>query len=570
MKTPLKIFPLAFALLYAATSGGQEIDPQVRVSRDYEANIINMVKPVPDYRVNDSIYRFDIKFDYALSSIRYEDMYEFTPLPFLEIPEDRKGTIPVFYSRIGFSYPTNPYGEIYFRPDLKTEKTDLLIYGKHNSFWHKINGKIADYMDNSAGILVRHAWKTGNLFFKTGYTGGYNTFYGFTGSGYDIFSDQFASRSFMKDNMSAENHGVSSIFGISSSNTEKTAVDYKVNISHRYMHVSPSISLPGHEATYPEMDENHLRVNGLLGATFASHHKIHVGYDMEMEFYGNGNTYCLLQLNPEYRYEHDRWRLNLGLGISVPFEDAAPGEKLGGSRQIFFPDIEISFQAIRKALVVYVHATGGDKMLDYAKLSDTYRWITPACSVPSISTERINGKIGITGTASDVFSYNLYGEYSKINDGVYLMGDGNISSLQNIMHQNYDRIGAGLEMAGRIKNVTLGADFKYNYYFGDTPYMQVPFSMILYGKYSWKDRIVARVDVGYRSGTQACYYTDNGIRTDARIKGFVDVGINLAYMINQNLTVFIEGNNLTNSTQQYIYGYDLPGINFGAGLFIKF
>ena len=113
-------------------------------------------------------------------------------------------------------------------------------------------------------------------------------------------------------------------------------------------------------------------------------------------------------------------------------------------------------------------------------------------------------------------------------------------------------------------------DFKYNYYFGDTPYMQVPFSMLLYGQYSWKDRIVARVDVGYRSGTQACYYTDNGIRTDARIKGFVDVGINLAYMINHNLTVFIEGNNLTNSTQQYIYGYDLPGINFGAGLFIKF
>lgn len=571
----ITIMSAALALTFANQAGAQQkIDPTVEVRRNYDANMMNITKPESDYRVNDSLYRFNIDFTYSTSANRYEDLYEFTPLPFLEVDNSRTETLPVFFARVGFMYPVNPIADIYLQPEIKNGKTKLLLFGNHNSLWTTIDGHVADMMDNRAGISLVHSWKKGNLNFSTDYRGAYRTFYGFTPGYIGESAGDFSasSRSFMKDNLSYDMHSANVHLGVESSHADRLSFDYAVKADYSYRYYTPRVFTRG--KAYGNVGENDISLYGLIGPTFAKYHKIHINYRADAVIYGNSSTFGLITLNPEYRYEKDRWLFNFGANISIPFHDALPDSRPTGKRQVFFPDVRISFQALKKYIILYAEATGGDRLNSLSTLEDEYRWIVPEYITPSITTENIAAKFGLTGTSDDLFSYNLYADFSMISNGTYVIGNREATSLLYTAHQDYSRVGAGLEMLCNINNIGMGAELKYNYFLtesGNNPYLESPLTFSVFGRYNWRDRITARIHVDYRNKTNACANDPlTGTLRDVQINGFVNIGIYLSYAINKNLSVFLSGENLLNSRQQYIYGYRLPGINFGAGLYVKF
>ena len=568
------ILAISFAVFFPARSESQTIDPTVEVKRDYDASMMNIRKPVLDTHVNDSLYRFRINFDYSTNLRHHDDLYEFSPLPFLELDNGMKESRPVFFSRLGFSIPTSPTAQLFYQPRLKNERTGLLLYGQHKSLWTKINGVAADDMDNNAGILTVHSWKTGHFFFKAEYNGAHRTYYGFNDK--TLVADKpLDQRKFMKDNLSSDVHNMDLITGVKSANTRSNAFDYEFNLNYSFTGICPRIEpvMPVIPQRPDNLQEHYGRFYGLIGPTFAGHHKIHINYDLELMNYSNSCTYGMVNLNPKYRYERNRWAFDLGVNISFPFS-SVPDEnfRLKGRKQLIFPDASVSFTAVKKSLIIYADASGKDNLTRLYDLHREYRWVSPEFMVPGINTEALKVNLGIKGSVKETFTYNIYAGYGITDNAPTLINKAGITSLTEVIYQSYNCFSAGAEMIFKIKNMDAGISAAYYGYHNagtERPFLKTPFEAKLYGRYNWRDRILVRADLEYRHETTAGYMNGTTLMT-TELGSFINLGINISYMLNENFSIFIEGKNLTDSKQEYVYGYTLPGINFGAGISIRF
>ena len=54
------------------------------------------------------------------------------------------------------------------------------------------------------------------------------------------------------------------------------------------------------------------------------------------------------------------------------------------------------------------------------------------------------------------------------------------------------------------------------------------------------------------------------------VPSIVDLDMNVNYLINKNLSVFVKAGNLLNQRNQYMPLYLEPGINLGGGICINF
>ena len=548
-----------------ASLKAQEIDPTVEVRRDYEASLMNITKPKLETLVNDSLYRFNLNFYYTTNSKPYKDLYEFSPIPFFEVSDVGSERLPIFFADFGFSYPTNPYASIYFQPVSKNMKNNFILYGSHDSEWKRLDGAVADLMDNQLGFALRHSWKKGELTFDARYDGDYKTYYGF----YDrtgLENMALDSREFMSENFASYRNGASALLDVRSSHTDETSFDYDFLLKYRFTDIIPEI------IGYNGLRSHDFAFSGFVGPTFARRHKIQIGFNSETSLYGNGCIYGLAEVKPTYKLNLKRWRFDLGLKVSIPYSGKQEeSERLGGKRQIVFPDVHISVQAIRKAMLIYTEVTGGDRLNSISALTRQIRWIHPQYDVPSISTETVKAALGFKGSFKDRFWYNIYADYGILNNQLAVVNDASIIALLDPVYQNYSYAGAGLELRYRNRFLEFGLDARYRYFhhYENLPLLESPLKLGFHGEYTWRDRISARIDMGYEHDRTAAYRKGNET-VYGQLDGFFNLGIYVSYRFSPYATLYIQGDNITNSKQYEFWGYRKKGINFGLGMYIKF
>ena len=79
MKNNISYLFVAVASFMAFSASAQNLDPTVEVSRDYEGKLLVVHKPILEMAVPDSVYRFDLDFDYSVTDTPYKGAYEFVP-----------------------------------------------------------------------------------------------------------------------------------------------------------------------------------------------------------------------------------------------------------------------------------------------------------------------------------------------------------------------------------------------------------------------------------------------------------------------------------------------------------
>ena len=73
------IISVSALFAFAAALMGQNLDPTVEVSRVYEGKLVDVHKPAIEMAVPDTIYKFDLDFDYWVFDNPYKGSYEFKP-----------------------------------------------------------------------------------------------------------------------------------------------------------------------------------------------------------------------------------------------------------------------------------------------------------------------------------------------------------------------------------------------------------------------------------------------------------------------------------------------------------
>lgn len=601
-----------FFMVFAAICGAfcsstiqaqQKIDPTVEVKKDFEGKMLEIYKGKLDTFIDDSLTSFNIKFDYSIFDKPYRDMYEFNPLPSARIHSPVTEKYPVFFAKIGMGYPLNPNAAIYYQPSLirKNRKggeqpvsnNTLLLKGNYDAFWGKIplvrtngetfktekgiNKAAADHSTMGLGADFRHIWRGGEFKIGVDFSSNYYTYYGFEDTYVQpdpLFFEN--SKNMRKYNSHTfNNFGIN--FTIGSVDAKGKGGKFNYSFYASYLNTSDKMASNNSDPAIPtgnNLGEHLLKAGGEFGPTFGKYSKFLIGINSETVIYNGAADYHYgtIEAIPQYKFEKGRLLLNVGIKLSGSYNNNSEANKY---HNIVSPHVRVSYELAKNNLWIYGIASGGNSINSYSSLLRKNKWIIPADNMMASSIPLlIRG--GFKGNVYDKFSYEIYGCYS-VHNGLPQFVNSMFGNHFSTIYSNHNELSFGGELNFISKKFTGGAKLKYSSYTngkkstfldGYAPLGYAPFEGTLSGEYNWRERIYIGADIYYRSATP--FYLKGYMDENPKIKDFADLGLTVKYVINQHFAVYIQGGNLLNAQIQYHPYYLEKGINFGAGVTVKF
>ena len=349
-------------------------------------------------------------------------------------------------------------------------------------------------------------------------------------------------------------------------------------------------------------------LDGLAGTVLDGYRSILVGFEGETSSYGkfyDGNL-GRIAIVPSYRVKSGRWDLNLGLKLESVFRNDASDtlcfrKMTGGKGQFVYPDVHIGFAAGGRVRI-YADATGGSRLNTYSsRIAGTHHYnplfLTPAdhglmTSMIDNSVENLNARIGVKGTVSSLFRFDVNGGV-----GIYenlLMESGRFmesSFFANASYSDANLIFANVSLGYQSERLEVEADLRYrSLSFPDKDADNLGFALPNYSgdlrmKYNINSRLYAGVSVSAsswregRCGRLAFKEHPDLVEdsfeyafeemVEARIPGYVDFGLNCGYKFNRKWTLWLESGNLLCQTIQRTPFYAEKGPWVTAGIYLN-
>ncbi len=573
----LRLAQTMLAALLPVMAAGQNLNPTVEVSKEYEGKLMEAHKPQLDMAVPDTVYSFNLDFDYSVAKTPYKGTYEFSPYSVKMAPAPAASGAKSLYLKAGAGYQLHPELDFVWSPAFK-RPMKLNVYASHDSFlgnyWKmdlKDEGKVFSEVDRIAkGKSGYRTWVGYDFMSKAGVEGRYDwekALFRFDLLGEGLQQKDMAEtgRSFFAVDAKA---GVASKFS-------ESLFSYKVDASYRYGedHVGDSF-----------LKENDIEVDTYLGYLLDNGH---VGlFDIGAGFActdgqlasGGGD----IDFAPHYLIETDRWRFDIGFRYSTIFNMAsATAFYEYDDQQLMYPDVRVECLLLKNALKVYLDLGGDSRLNSYSDLirhdrrADMFygRGLSGALGV---SEEKLNATLGLEGRLWNYFSYDLKGGYANVGrsllDGV-VFREGVL--LPALGYSSYEKFFGAMTWLLDLDNLRVDGALEYSYLFNmsDKYRSGLFFPPSLKGdvavSYNWKKRVLVSVDCEFSTVRKGSVMT--GTREEpsylmACIPGFADLGLNAEYAVNRKLSVWLKGGNLLGMTVRRNILYAEKGPYFTAGV----
>lgn len=604
-----KIYLVSAAMLMtAAVSFGQNFNPTVEVTNTYQGNASEVHKPLLGMNVPDSLLRFDLDFDYEVFEKPYQGAYSFKPYMLNMRPAKDAWRGRKLYLKAGAGYTLHPRFEFVFSPE-QSGPFQMSVYASHKSYfgnYHEIKPELKDDLYRleksgngfkgydaltSAGFDGRYNWDRAILSFGLGYYG-----VAAKDSRMSRCLNAFDFKARVRSNNDAESYFLYD-------------VALRGRIANDNLDLKPMmLRLSGdlwNEVTADRQGESWFVLDGLAGTVLGSRRSILVGFEGETASYGrfyDGNI-GRVALVPSYRLQSGRWNLNLGVKFEAMFRNDASDtlafRKMGGGKgQIVYPDVHVSFAA-GNGVALYADATGGSRLNTYSsQIAGTHHYnplfLTPAdhglmTSMIDNSVENLNARIGVKGTVSSLFRFDVNGGV-----GIYenlLMESGRFvesSFFANASYSDANLIFANVSLGYQSERLDVEADLRYrSLSFPDKDADNLGFALPNYSgdlrmKYNINSRLYAGVSVSassWREGrcgrltfkehpdlVEDSFEYAFEEMVEARIPGYVDFGLNCGYKFNRKWTLWLESGNLLCQTIQRTPFYAEKGPWVTAGI----
>ena len=535
--------------LAAVSLSAQNLDPTVEVSRGYQGKLVDVSKPVMEMAVPDSVYMFDLSFDYSVFENPYKGSYEFNPYTMDMKPESQAVAPSVFYLNAGAGYTLHPELDVLYSPDFKGGLS-MDLYGTHRSY-------IGDY--------------------RTPHVGTEPAGYYFRG-GYDLLSKAGVDMDYdwnkVELDFGASYYGVAvkDAFKKSSYNSAGLYMSVKSKSMGRFMYGANASYHYGNESGMNE----HLFDMG-ASVSHALKHNSRVVVDLGVDFgvYAGGmdavfgNFYVV----PRYVYENDRFRTSVGARVSAVTSQSA---SFARSNQFIYPDVRLSYDVLRDAMRLYLNIKGGEVLNTYYSLLDknhhfSANYAFNGNNLLGSSVQRIKPELGIDGRISRFFSYSLRGGYlladNALMNAVVAEGAGYRPAMA---YAGYQQGYAEADWALDFESFRFDGTVAYAYTWGvpsldSGAYIVMPAELRaeVSAVYNWNKRVYAGVDCEYSSRSKT-------LNADLYLPYYVDLGAYAEYAVNRKFSVWLRGGNLLDMEIQRSPLFAEKGINFTAGICLSF
>ena len=569
MKRILSIFSLLFVLLPLRAQVAT-----VEVSRPYDVNLDGIQKPAIPIYVDDSLHRFDVHFDYSIFNRPYSDLYDFTPYETIQLATVGANRTPFVFGRFGAQYVPGdrgimPAGELYLQTKPKNGFCSGL-YGRHNSFFGDLGrGFSADpilqtaRMQNTVGGDLTYDWATGELMFDVKY---------------DFDRYQYTAEDPWERSLH-RNNSLTAAVNLNSAQKEENTVYYDVTFSYRNTFKAFTTADIYRSPDTTRLREGFLKVNGYVGASFEKH-RIYVDMNIEYASYSGVHDFNIgvVEFSPIYQLNLKRLKAKLGVKFgsrySILGEIEEPGLDLS-ARSSIFPDFDIRYTIIDKALWAHAVVTGGNDLNPYSRMIDDCPIVLPTCRMDfgsrpldaTLTLESvISGRLGIELETN----YKIY-RNKMIFTPVYY-GFNMTQMLPS--YRNVDQFSVQGQVIWRSQDLTLGGRLRYASYkdsYERTVVTEMPkLTGDAFVRYNYRERLIAQLECTWRSATSGNVNIADDIVDRYQVPSILDVDLNVNYLINKYITVFGKVGNLLNHRNQYMPLYLEPGRNFGGGICLNF
>lgn len=534
-----KIMILA-SFVFSASLMAQNLDPTVEVSREYQGKIMEVHKPALEMSVPDTLHRFDLEFDYSVFENPYRGSYEFSPY-FMEMrPSPSVGTRKTFYLRAGAGYTLYPTLDVLWSP-FKKNAFSMDLYAVHRSY-------IGEYRP----VGQQPAWNGYDMLTKVGADFGYDwkkAVIDFGASYYGVADKDYRRcRSY---------NALDAYVALKSKSVWSKSFVYDVSLKYRLG-----------EDSYAHLNEHDLRVDATFGPEFDKRGKVLFDIGAELVSYDDAMTstagrFCII---PRYLYEKGVLELDLGVRLSAI---ASSGPSFRTRGQVVYPDIHMGLAVIPKALRLYAHIGGGERLETYSDLLarnhhlDLGYGIGGASPLMDVTVERISAVLGLSGRITNFFSYDLCAGYVNYKNALLdaaIETEGGLV-IPVVGYSPYQKTYASLDCSLGLQNFRVDGNVRYVHTSGiDGDHMLAPssFDGNMAIVYDWKKRISVGLDCDFASERKS-------------VSGFVmpwyaDLGVNAEYAVNRKLSFWLRGGNLLNMEIQRNLFFAEKGINFTAGI----
>ena len=533
-----RIFLTAAILFTGSGIWAQNLNPTVEVTNIYAREATGIEKPGQLLQLPDSVFQFNLDFDYSVNRTPYKGAYEFHPYLVQLRPMDRPVSEGSLFLRAGAGYSLHPELTAVWTP-LSKDGFRLNLYGDHKSYL----GKYQNIGLDGQSVWTADGTTRSGRNLRTAV--GADILWNFTGA--TLLADvqyQNITASDLYANVLSNNRLVAEARIRSQAGS---AFAYEAGT--RLAFVNAPNGFAETRTLTDAMAGMHLGVNYL---------KISLSAETVSQPAG---TVGLIGIAPHYILSVGGFNMDLGAKLSfrISSDDLFCPQRAG----LIIPDVRVSYELIPDAMQLRLFATGGNNLVSYDSLLSRNPFIAGFGWNTDIHIERLNVGGGIRGNLAAKFHYDLKLGY-KWNQNAwtwgYDLGDAPAMGYIGHLHTFY----ADAQLGWQTDRLDVAA----NIYYGYTPAPKVetplqerlfapaPFRAQAHAYYNWGGRIRAGVTLEARDKME-CKYSS--------IPGYLDLGLGGELQMSRNLGLWLRAGNLLNQTIERIPFYAENGPYFTIG-----
>ena len=539
----------AVLLLAGSAASAQSFNPSVEVTNDFNSSVEDYSKMGVKTAVPDSVARFDLNFDYDVFAKPYKGSYDFTPYNIMFIPQTTREKRSVFFLNLGAGYTLHPVATAVLSPRTKgkfaiTAYQNLQgYYGPYRTFdsnvrWDGSTTYPGMDLSELAGVQGTLRLARADLMFNVAYNGLYVRDQIITAGAYHDFGGQIR---------------------IASSQWAENFMAY--DIEARY-----NMAV---ENSYAPLKESKFLIKGSLAPVS----DLPVSFAMDFNtgytgYYGTLSS-AIYNISTTPNLNFDLWKFHFSTGVKFSFIN-----KLTNNSLYIYPDVKVDLALFGDKLDIFAGVTGGDELNSYSRLKRLNHHFHFDANEDyddlKFSREKYNGFVGLTGSISSVFQYDVRFGHAALADSPL---DGISASANSAVVKfadygmTYGDLAAVLEL--RSFEFEMGLHYRKTDIASLTDVFDLPtfssdFSLI----YNWRRRLYAGASLEMAlarqmtsSATPAVVYS---------LPDWYDLGLYGEYKFNHWLSAWLRAGNLLNQTIEKVPFIAEHGVHFTAGLCLNF
>ncbi len=575
-----RLFTICFYVLAGILPAfAQAIDSQVEVERAYEVDIVSMPKMHLSTGIHDSIFNFNLDFDYSTFYRPYNDLYELSSAVTAGPLADGKVRQRWFYADISAAYPWTPRADIYISPRFGNRVTALLSYN-HYSYWGSVpytpgldapvigapdmgaESVMGDRMINRAGAVLAYRWRKGEVTLRGDYSSNY----------YAYNQNAGMTRQELHDGLSQHFDMAGVAVNVRSVNPEPTAFYYDLLLQYNYINQKRSLS------AYPsdvgsDVSEHSFDLGISLGGIIRNYHKLLLDVDLSCVYPTFAKSDIaryydkyMLKGYVGYQYERDYLRIDARL----PFRNFYLSVV-----SMFIPDLEVEYEILPSLIWLNASVYNDADRYSFYDMAMINPWFDVSCG--GAETGELGVKLGFRGAVKDRFVYSFNLGYEYVDRGLSFASDGIFQTINPMSGPAHSFV-MDASLKWQSKDFYAGVEADYRYLSDRSAVLMAPaFRLKAVAEYNIRKRIFIEADVEYQTsclGASVVYGSfPTGVQSDVwtfTVPVFVDLGVKLTYAVNHDISVYLEGGNLLNQKIQRLVNYYEPGVNVLIGARFSF